>query len=109
MGEPDSTFIQVITTAPTKAHATDIAQHLLNRHLAGCVQVSGPITSSYWWEGKLETAEEWYCIIKTTADRYTEVEAEIRAVHKYEVPEVLAFTVAFGSKSYFDWLAGTLE
>jgi len=102
-------FIQVLTTTPSKAHATEIAQHLLNRHLAGCVQISGPITSSYWWEGKLETAEEWYCIIKTTADRYAKVEAEIRATHKYEVPEILAFSVVVGSKDYLGWLAGTLK
>jgi periplasmic divalent cation tolerance protein len=98
-------FIQVVTTAATKEHAVEIAQHLLNRRLAGCVQIGGPILSSYWWEGKLETAEEWYCVIKTTAERYPEVEAQIRAVHQYDVPEILAFPVAFGSRSYLDWLA----
>jgi periplasmic divalent cation tolerance protein len=102
-------FIQVVTTAPTREQAAEIGQHLLDRRLAGCVQVSGPISSSYWWEGKVETAEEWYCIIKTTAARYPEVEAAIRAVHQYDVPEILAFPVAFGSRSYLDWLADTLK
>ena len=102
-------FIQVVTTAASKEQAAGIAQHLLDRRLAGCVQVSGPISSSYWWQGKLETAEEWHCIIKTTAARYPEVEAAIRTVHQYDVPEILAFPVAFGSKNYLDWLADTLK
>jgi periplasmic divalent cation tolerance protein len=102
-------FIQVTTTAPTKDNAAEIAQHLLDLRLAGCVQVSGPISSTYWWEGKLETAEEWYCAIKTSADKYAEVEAEIRAIHQYDEPEILAFPVAFGSKSYLDWLADAVS
>ena len=102
-------FIQVVTTAASKEQAARIAQHLLDRRLAGCVQVSGPISSSNWWQGKLETAEEWYCIIKTTAARYPEVEAAIRTVHQYDVPEILAFPVVFGSKNYLDWLADTLR
>ena len=102
-------FIQVVTTTAAKEHAAEIGRHLLDHHLAGCVQVSGPVSSAYWWEGKLETAEEWYCVVKTSADLYSDVEAEIRAVHKYDTPEILAFPVAFGSKGYFDWLAGTLK
>jgi periplasmic divalent cation tolerance protein len=102
-------FIQVVTTTAAKEDATKIGRHLLDRRLAGCVQVSGPISSTYWWEDKLETAEEWYCIIKTTSARYAEVEAEIRAVHKYDVPEILAFPVVSGSKSYLDWLASILK
>jgi periplasmic divalent cation tolerance protein len=102
-------FIQVVTTVDTKDHATRIAQHLLDRRLAGCVQVTGPITSSYWWKGKIETSEECYCVIKTAADRYTEVEREIRAVHPYEEPEILAFPVVSGSKTYLQWLAGSVK
>ena len=102
-------FVQIVTTTDTRVHVTKIAQHLLTRRLAGCVQVSGPISSSYWWEGKLETAEEWYCIIKTTRERYPEVEAAIRSILHHKVPEILAFTVAFGSKGYLDWLASTVR
>ncbi len=98
-------FIQVVTTASTKEHAEEIGRRLLDRRLAGCVQVSGPVSSTYWWEGKLETAEEWYCIIKTTPSRYAEVETEILAIHKYDLPEILAFPIASGSRSYLDWLA----
>lgn len=102
-------YVQVVTTADTRENATKIAQHLLDRRLAGCVQVSGPITSSYWWKGKVETAEEWYCVIKTAAQRYAEVEREIRVVHPYEEPEILAFPVIFGSKTYLEWLADSMR
>ncbi len=101
-------FLQVVTTTDTKEQASHIAQHLLERRLAGCVQVSGPITSSYWWQGKIETCDEWYCVIKTAADRYAQVEREIRAVHPYAEPEIIALPVVFGSKSYLDWLASSL-
>lgn len=102
-------FVQVVTTTDTKDRATTIARHLLNRRLAGCVQVTGPIISSYWWKGKIETSEEWCCVIKTAADRYQEVEREVRAVHSYEEPEILAFPVVSGSKTYLDWLAGSMK
>jgi len=102
-------FIQILTTTDTKETAERIARRLLERRLAGCVQVSGPITSSYWWKGKIETSEEWACAIKTRAEQYPEVEREICAVHPYEVPEILAFPVALGSKTYLSWLADSVR
>jgi periplasmic divalent cation tolerance protein len=101
-------FIQVVTTVDTKERADTIARRLLEGRLAGCVQVAGPISSSYWWKGRLETAAEWFCVVKTSAGLYDEVEAAIRAVHTYEVPEIVAFPVAAGSRSYLDWLSGEL-
>jgi periplasmic divalent cation tolerance protein len=79
-------FIQVVTTVDTKERADTIARRLLEGRLAGCVQVAGPISSSYWWKGRLETAAEWFCVVKTSAGLYDEVEAAIRAVHTYEFP-----------------------
>lgn len=104
-----SDFIQVITTTDSAGEAHDIAQHLLMQRLAGCVQVSGPIASSYWWEGQLESSEEWSCAIKTTASRYAEVEREIRAKHSYDEPEVIALPIVAGSESYLAWLASVVE
>lgn len=101
--------IQVVTTVDTKENAEKIARRLLDRHLAGCVQVEGPIASWYWWRGKIETAGEWRCVIKTTSDRYAEVEREIRAAHPYEEPEILAVPVAAGSGTYLAWLAESVK
>jgi periplasmic divalent cation tolerance protein len=98
-------YIQVLTTAGSEEEAERIAEALLGRRLAACVQVLGPIVSRYRWQGKLERASEWQCLAKTEAALYGEVEAAIRAVHSYEEPEILAIPVLAGSKGYLDWVS----
>ena len=101
--------IQVITTTETKADAQAIASAVVEQRLAGCVQVIGPIASTYWWERKIETAEEWLCVIKSREDLYEQLEKAIQEVHPYEVPEILATPVTRGSKSYLAWLDSELR
>ncbi|MGO9309192.1 MAG: divalent-cation tolerance protein CutA [Spirochaetia bacterium] len=101
-------FLQVVTTVASKEQAGSLAQRLVELHLAGCVQVSGPITSTYWWKGKMEKSEEWCCIIKTSAARYDEVEREVRSLHTYEKPEIIAFPIVSGSATYLEWLGDSL-
>lgn len=96
--------IEVITTVPSREKAREIAALLVQRRLAACVQVSGPIDSTYWWQGKLETAQEWQCVAKTRRENYTQVEAAIRQVHPYETPEILALAVQQGLDDYLRWL-----
>lgn len=100
--------IQVMTTTSTKADATRLARTLVEERLAGCVQVAGPITSIYRWDGAIEEAEEWLCIAKSRADLFERLEQTLRAIHPYDVPEVLAMPVLAGSQGYLDWLAGEL-
>jgi len=102
-------YIQVITTTEKKDDAHRIAMSVVERRLAGCVQVIGPITSTYWWKGVIETAEEWMCVIKTRKDLYPELEGSIREVHPYEVPEILAVPIAEGSKDYLEWLGNEIK
>jgi periplasmic divalent cation tolerance protein len=102
-------YIQVFTTAGTKANAQVIADALVKQHLAGCVQIVGPITSTYRWQGKVETAEEWLCIVKSRGDLYKAVEQAIREMHPYEEPEILAVPVTEGSQSYLRWLDDNLK
>lgn len=101
----ESGFIQVLTTTERKEDAERIAGVLLEKRLAACVQIIGPMTSRYWWKGKIETAREWLCQIKSRAGLYAELEREIRANHPYTVPEILAFPVEMGSANYLSWLA----
>jgi len=101
--------IQVITTAETKADAQAIARAVVEKRLAGCVQIIGPITSTYWWQGEIETAEEWMCVIKSRQDLYERLEEAIREVHPYDVPEILAVPVIAGSKDYLRWLDDELN
>jgi periplasmic divalent cation tolerance protein len=101
--------IQVITTTETRAYAQAIADTVVAKRLTACVQIIGPITSTYWWQGEIETAEEWLCLIKTRRDLYEELEQAIREVHPYDVPEILAVPVVAGSQSYLDWLDHELD
>ncbi len=98
-------FIQVTTAIDSEDGARQIADTLVSRHLAACVHIVGPITSTYWWQGKMETAREWICIAKTRQSLYDAVEAAIRDVHPYDEPEILATPILAGSRSYLEWIA----
>jgi len=99
-------IIQVVTTTEHKEEAERIARTLVEKRLAGCVQVLGPITSTYRWQGKIETSQEWQCVAKSRQDLFPQIDEAIRAVHPYDVPEVLAVPVVACSRSYLAWLEG---
>lgn len=101
--------VQVLTTAGSEAEAEAIAAALVERRLAACVQVSGPIRSRYRWQGELERAEEWQCLIKTTAARYPDLEAAIRDLHSYDEPEIIATPIAAASPGYLAWIADSVS
>jgi len=96
--------LQVLTTAGSEAEAEAIAATLVERRLVACVQVLGPIASTYRWQGAVETALEWQCLIKTAAHRYEEVEAAIRELHSYDEPEIVATPIVAGSAGYLRWI-----
>jgi len=73
------------------------------------VQISGPITSTYRWKGKLETTEEWLCLIKTRESLYQKLEKIIKSLHSYETPEIIAIPIIKGSKEYLSWLDNETE
>ncbi len=97
-------FIEVHTTIDSSEAAQKIAEAVVGKRLAACVQVSGPITSTYWWQGKMEQAQEWLCTAKTRRALYPELEQAIREVHTYEEPEILAKEIVEGSTGYLDWI-----
>ena len=101
MPEP---LIQVVTTAASLDEARRIAAALVERRLAACVQIVGPIESVYRWKEKIETATEWQCQIKTRQSKFSAVEAAICALHSYEVPEILALPISDGNSAYLRWL-----
>ena len=102
-------FHLVLTTTDSEALAERIARELLERRLAACVNVVGPVQSVYRWEGKIVRSEERLLIIKTRADRFQQVASAIRELHTYDVPEVLALPLSAGDERYLSWLAGCLE
>jgi len=99
-------YIQVVTTTAERKDADRIALALVEERLAACVQVTGPIQSTYRWRGAIESAQEWQCWAKTRRDLYERVEQAIRRLHPYEVPEILAIPILAGSASYLAWLDG---
>lgn len=101
--------IQVVTTIGSQAEAATLARELVARRVAACVQVAGPLVSTYHWQGKIECGEEWTCVIKTLASKYDQLEQAILELHPYDVPEILALPVLAGHKRYLDWLAAELN
>jgi len=102
-------FVQIVTTVETAAEAERIATALLEQRLAACVQIVGPITSHYWWQGKREQATEYQCLIKSRQDLFAAVEAAIVAVHPYQTPEIIATPVVAGGAGYLAWLDAELR
>ena len=95
----------VLTNLPDAAAARTLADHLVEQRLAACVNILAPCRSVYRWDGKVEAAEEVPLLIKTTAARYAELEAAIRARHPYELPEIVAVPIAHGLSGYLAWVA----
>lgn len=99
-----SDVIQVLTTVDVPEVAARLARSAVEARLAACAQVGGPITSTYWWEGRVEEAREWTVVFKTTSVRYPDLETHIRQGHPYDVPEIIATTVTGGSSAYLSWV-----
>lgn len=97
-------FIQVVTTTEHKADAERIARMLVDSRLAACVQVLGPIASTYRWKDRIETGQEWQCVVKSRQDLFAQIDEAIRRDHPYDEPEVLATPIVAGSQGYLRWL-----
>ncbi|MFP5227913.1 MAG: divalent-cation tolerance protein CutA [Acidobacteriota bacterium] len=94
----------VLTTAGSREEAERIARLLVEERLAACVNLVPGLTSIYRWQGEIETASEILLVIKTRAASIAPLEAALRRVHSYEVPEFLVLTPEAGAKPYLDWL-----
>jgi periplasmic divalent cation tolerance protein len=96
--------IAVLTNLPDSASAFNLAREIVHLRLAACVNVLAPVTSFYRWEGRDEQATEYPLLIKSTAERYAELEAAIRARHPYALPEIVAWPIANGLADYLRWV-----
>ena len=98
----------VLVTVPTRADGERIAEALVGDQLAACVNVIGPMRSIYRWQGELCRDDEYLLLIKTTRGRYAALEARVKALHGYEVPEVVAVPIEMGSAEYLEWLRNVI-
>ena len=101
---PDEDPIVVFLTAANGEEATRLADLLIGAHLAACVQILPEMESVYRWQGKIERAPEILLLAKTTRAKFDELQREVRALHSYDTPEIIALPIVAGSASYLDWL-----
>jgi len=97
-------FQIVLTTCPEAATAEHIGRALVEERLAACVNILPPMQSIYRWKGKVETATEQMLMIKIMQSDYPAVQDRIRALHPYELPEIIAVPIADGQPDYLSWL-----
>ncbi|WNI24901.1 divalent-cation tolerance protein CutA [Streptomyces sp. ITFR-16] len=98
-------WLAVLTTTDSEEKARILARGAVEARLAACVQISAPVTSVYRWQNAVETTEEWQLLLKTTAERYDELQAYIEEAHDYETPEIIALPVLRGSARYLGWVS----
>ncbi|WP_141577245.1 divalent-cation tolerance protein CutA [Actinomadura sp. WMMA1423] len=102
-------YVQVTTATDSRAEAAELARSAVAERLAACAQLVGPIASTYWWEGEIESAEEWMVLFKTSADRFDELASLITEGHSYDTPEIIATPVVAGSMDYLAWITEQTE
>jgi periplasmic divalent cation tolerance protein len=95
----------VLTTMPDDGRADELARTIVDERLAACVNVIGPMTSTYRWKGAVERETERQLVLKTTRDRLTALETRVRELHPYELPEFIVMTVDAASKGYAAWVS----
>jgi periplasmic divalent cation tolerance protein len=96
----------VLTNLPDRATAETLAGMLVEKQLAACVNILAPCRSVYRWKGAVHHEEEHPMLIKTTAERYPQLEQALRAGHPYELPEIIAVPIERGLPAYLAWVAG---
>jgi periplasmic divalent cation tolerance protein len=99
----------VLTTAGSRDEAQRIARALVERQLAGCVNIVPQVDSIYRWEGRVEQAEEWLLVIKISAAAFPEVRDAIKELHSYDLPECVCIAIEDGSAEYLKWLVDAVR
>lgn len=106
---PGEDAIVVFMTAASGEEATRLADLLIGAHLAACVQILPEMESVYRWEGNIERQSEILLLAKTTRARFADLEREVRALHSYQTPEIVAVPIVAGSNPYLEWLDASLK
>ena len=96
--------IIVFITAANKKEAEKIAKGLISKRLAACVNIVDKISSVFWWQGKADSATESLLIVKSKQAAFKKIIREVKKLHSYEVPEIIAVPIIAGEKKYLEWL-----
>lgn len=99
----------VLSTVSNSDEARTIARSLVEKQLAACVNIVGPIESVYRWKGDIEEAQEFLLLIKTVADNVSRLREELTRLHSYEIPECIALGIESGLPAYLDWISESVK
>ena len=108
-GIMEAHFIYFFVTIDDEDTAKEIAESLVSKKLAACVQITSPIESIYTWENKVEKNKEWMLMIKSKVSLFDELEKEVKQLHLYETPEIIAHKIQMGNNDYLDWMDENLK
>jgi len=109
MHEANDAAIIVMLTAGSREEAARLAEMIVGARLAACVQILPEMESVYHWKGEVRREPEFLLLAKTTDSRFTLLEREVRALHSYETPEIIALPISAASAPYLEWLTGTVK
>jgi periplasmic divalent cation tolerance protein len=99
----------VLSTTESIDEARRIAEALVERKLAACVNIIPGITSIYRWKGKVQEAEEWLLLIKTNRSAFERLRTALKELHPYELPECIAIAIDDGSEEYLKWITDSMK
>ena len=102
-------YIVVLMTAPSKEEAMKIVRALLEERLIACANIMDPVSSLFWWQGKIEEEKEVLAIMKSRESLFGKLSQRVMELHSYDVPEILALPIIEGSPSYLEWMKTCLE
>jgi periplasmic divalent cation tolerance protein len=101
-------YVLIMVTCASKEEARKVSGRLLAKRLVACTGILPKIESKFWWKGKLDSAAEILVTMKTVRSNFKKIEAEIKRIHSYEVPEIIAVPIVAGSRDYLDWMSRTI-
>jgi len=102
-------YIVVIISTPNKEEAAKIVHSLLNERLIACANIVGPVSSVFWWQGKIDEENEFLVLMKSHKNIFERISERVMEIHSYDVPEIIALPIIEGSQSYLDWLETSLQ
>ena len=102
-------FIAIFVTCASARQAERIADSLLSKRIVACANTIPGIESRFWWNGRIDRAREVLIVMKTHGKNFAKVEKEVKRLHSYEVPEIVALPIVAGSKEYLDWIRASVR
>jgi periplasmic divalent cation tolerance protein len=108
MGEPMS-YVFVVITTPNKEEAVKIVRSLLKERLIACANILGPVSSLFWWQGKIDEENEFLVFMKSRKSLFERISKRVTEIHSYDVPEIILLPIIEGLPPYLDWLRDSLQ